>query len=69
MVSPEVKRLFELAAQVAPELQAAFLAGECADPEVRAEVLALLRHADEAECYFDNIIRGVARSLLNRPKA
>ena len=57
-MNPQVARLVELAAEVPPEQLAEVLAQECPDPAVRAEVAALLKYADEAESYFDNIIQG-----------
>ena len=65
-MNPQVARLVELAAEVPPEQLAEVLAQECPDPAVRAEVAALLKYADEAESYFDNIIQGAASSLVTR---
>ena len=53
-------------AQFPSEMQTEALARECPDPAVRAEVAALIQYADEAESFFDNIIQGVASSLLTR---
>jgi tRNA A-37 threonylcarbamoyl transferase component Bud32/tetratricopeptide (TPR) repeat protein len=65
-VTPEVERLLELAAQVPSEARANVLAREIPNPAVRAEVTALLRYADEAECYFDNAVQAVASSLVRK---
>jgi len=65
-VNPQVEKLLEVTARIPSERRTKILERECPDPALRAEVAALLQYADEAECYFDNVIQGVATSLLTR---
>ncbi len=59
----EVAHLLDLAAQVPLGRRAEFLARECPDPLVRAEVESLLEYATGAESYFNEAVQGVALSL------
>lgn len=59
MCIPEIERLLGLLAEIPVELRPEFLERECPDAAVRDRVAALLRDAEEAESYFDSIIRGV----------
>jgi serine/threonine protein kinase len=61
-----VERLLELAARLPTDGQAAFLARECPDPLIRAEVASLLQYAGDDEAYFDDAIGGVAFSLQSQ---
>jgi serine/threonine protein kinase len=65
-VSPDIKKLLDLAAQIPSERRAQFLARQCPNPQVRAEVSALIRYADDAESCFEEAIQGVAASLRCR---
>jgi len=62
-VNLEVERLLDLALEVPLDRRAEFLARECPDPLVRAEVESLLEYATGAESYFNDAIKGVAWSL------
>jgi tetratricopeptide (TPR) repeat protein/tRNA A-37 threonylcarbamoyl transferase component Bud32 len=68
-VNLEVERLLDLAAQVPSGRRADFLAQECPDPLVRAEVESLLEYATGAESYFNEAVRGVALSLRTSHEA
>lgn len=59
----EVERLLDLAAALPPGRRNAFLAKECPDPRIRAEVLSLLDYAAGAETFFEEAIQGVAASV------
>src|SRR5262245_33769894 len=48
---------------VPPDARPAFLAQQCPDPLLRAEVESLLAYANDAETYFDVAIQDVAQSL------
>jgi len=65
-VNPQVEKLLEATARIPSDRRTKILERECPDPAMRAEVAALLQYADDAECYFDNVIQGVATSLLTR---
>jgi hypothetical protein len=65
MCIPELERLLGLLADVPVELRPEFLERECPDAAVRDRIAALLRDAEEAESYFDSIIRGVPASRRN----
>jgi tetratricopeptide (TPR) repeat protein/predicted Ser/Thr protein kinase len=65
-VTPEIEKLLDVAAQIPSERRAQFLARQCPDPQVRAEVSALIRYADDAESCFEEAIQGVAASLRSR---
>jgi tetratricopeptide (TPR) repeat protein/tRNA A-37 threonylcarbamoyl transferase component Bud32 len=62
-VNLDVERLLDLAAQLPAGRRADFLAQECPDPLVRAEVESLLRYATGAEFYFEEAVQSVAHSL------
>jgi tetratricopeptide (TPR) repeat protein len=64
-VNQEFERLLDLAGPVAANARDPLLARVCPDSAVRAEAAAVLRYADEAESYFDEIVQGVASSLVN----
>ncbi|MBZ5611078.1 MAG: protein kinase [Acidobacteriia bacterium] len=65
----EVERLLDLAAEVPSGRRTEFLAQQCPDPLVRAEVESLLEYATGAESYFQDAIQGVARSLRSSHEA
>jgi serine/threonine protein kinase len=65
----EVERLLDLALDAAPEDRSQLLTEECSNPAIRAEVDSLLGYAIDAELYFDDAIRGVARSLRTSNEA
>src|SRR4051794_6722219 len=62
-VNLEGERLLDLAAALPPGRRATFLAKECPDTRVRAEVESLLEYATGAETYFDEAIQSVASSV------
>ena len=64
-MNQEIERLLDLAGPVPANARDPLLARECPDSAVRAEAAAFLRYADEAESYFDEIVQGVASSLVN----
>ena len=68
-MSPEVERLMCLAADLPLAERAEFLTAECPDLELRAEVESLLEYATRTESYFQDAIRGVARSLRTMDEA
>ncbi len=65
-MNPEVERLLDLAGPAPAGVREQLLSRECQDPTMRAEASAVLKYADEAESYFDDIVQGVASSLINR---
>jgi serine/threonine protein kinase len=65
-VTRDVEILVDQAAQLPPESRAAFLARECPDPLVRAEVASMVQSATEAEAFFDHAVQGVAFALRSR---
>ncbi len=65
-MNPEVERLLDLAGPAPAEARDQLLHRECHDPTMRAEASAVLKYADEAESYFDDIVQGVASSLIHR---
>jgi serine/threonine protein kinase len=65
----EVERLLDLALDASPEDRSELLTEECPNPAIRAEVESLLEYAIDAELYFDDAIRGVARSLRTSNEA
>ena len=65
VMSPEIEKLLELAAQVPVEIRVEVLERECPDAAVRDQVTALLRYAEEAESYLDSIVCCIRQS---RPK-
>ena len=65
----EVERLLDLALEVPPGDRSELLTEECPNPAIRAEVESLLEYAIDAELYFDDAIRGVARSLRTSNEA
>jgi tRNA A-37 threonylcarbamoyl transferase component Bud32/tetratricopeptide (TPR) repeat protein len=65
----EVERLLDLAAQVPRGRRAKFIAQQCLDPLVRAEVESLLEYATGAESFFEDAVQGVAASLRNSVEA
>ena len=56
----EVERLYHLALERPPELQAAFLDQNCTDEDLRCEVLSLLNNSEGAQEYFTEAVRGAA---------
>jgi tetratricopeptide (TPR) repeat protein len=62
-VNVEVERLLDLAAAMPASRRATFLAKECPDTRVRAEVESLLEYATGAETFFDQAIQSVASSV------
>ena len=67
-MSLEVERLLDLAAQVPRGRRAEFLAQQCPNPLVRAEVESLLEYATGAESYFEEAVQGVALSFETSPE-
>ena len=59
----EVERLLDLAAALPEERRSAFLARECRDARVRAEVESLLEYVTGAEEFFDEAIQGAAADV------
>jgi len=64
-VNQEFERLLDLAGPAPAHAREELLARECQDPAVRAEAAAVLKCADEAELYFDDVVQGAASSLVN----
>ncbi len=64
----EVEKLLDLASELPLNRRADFLARECPDPEVRAEVESLLEYATDTESYFNDAIQSVAWSLRTTVK-
>jgi serine/threonine protein kinase len=62
-VNLDVERFLELAYALPPSHREAFLARECPDLRVRAEVLSLLDYATGAETFFQEAIQDVAASV------
>lgn len=71
MMNPEqwsaVERLFERAAELPPEAQAAFLDSECGSEEVRREVDSLLKHAGDDLPSAAAAIAAAATALARSP--
>jgi serine/threonine protein kinase len=61
-MNAQVERLLELAAQLPVEERNGFLANECCDPEIRAEVESLLPFYAGTSAYFEAAVQGVART-------
>ena len=64
-MNQELERLLDVAGPLPAHAREKLL-GECQDPAVRAEAADVLKYADEVESYFDDIVQGVALSLINR---
>ncbi len=62
-MNPEIERFVDLAAHLPLDERTDFLAQECPDPRLRAEVETLLDSETVSEAYFNDAIRGVAWSL------
>jgi serine/threonine protein kinase len=62
-VNLDLERMLERVERLPSEERAAFLASECPDPAVRAELAALLGQAQDAGAWLEAAIRAVAQSL------
>ena len=65
----EIEKLLDLAAQIPRGRRAEFVAQQCTDPWVRAEVESLLEYATGADSFFEEAVQGVAVSLRTSGEA
>ena len=65
-MNPEIQRHPDAAGPAPSHARRQALAHDRHDPAVREEASTLLKYADQAESYFDEVVQGVASSLVNR---
>lgn len=61
----EIERLLDLASRVPSDLRSEFLARECSDPVIRAEVESLLKYATTSETYFETAVQDLAFAVTS----
>ena len=65
-MNPEIERFHGIGGVKAASPRKHIPARNCQDPGGQTGDSVLLKYADEAESYFDEIVQGVASSLINR---
>jgi eukaryotic-like serine/threonine-protein kinase len=64
----EAERVYERARDLPPEARLAFVESSCReDPELRQDVLSLLKHAHEAEAFFEDLAGTISSTFRENP--